>query len=116
MQNLTELERFEAMVARIHATPWGRDADITYHKDNRWMVFNTDIGKINYYMPNGKFQVRSHLFGVKSDDDFFDFIQCLCTTGLYMWSPNWSSRKDEQDPEFLAKVVHPFIERAKPTT
>lgn len=115
MQTQSELERFEAMVTRVHSTPWGRDADITYHKDHHWMVFKTDIGKINYYFTAGKFQVRSHLFQVKNDSDFFDFIQCLCTTGLYMWSPNWSSRKDEQDPEFLAKVVHPFIERAKRT-
>lgn len=108
-----KIEQFKVFAERINSFPWGVDANVQFHSDTSRVVIATDIGLITYYMTTGKIQVRSHIFKLPEGDAIFTFLDTLFTKGVYTERPIWSSRKVEQDPEFLAKVIHPFIERKK---
>lgn len=107
------IDQFKEFAEKVNSYPWGVDANMRFHSDTSRVIIVTDIGLITYYMTTGKIQVRSHIFTLPEGDAIFSFLDTLFTTGMYNCRPTWSSRKVEQDPEFLAKVSHPFIERKK---
>lgn len=106
-------QRFKMIVETVNSLPWGKLADMEYLKDQGFMKLKTDIGFVIYYLGSGKIQVKSHQFSCKGDAEFIKFMDHLVKTGDYLWHPVWSSRPSEQDKEWLKKVRHPFVERAK---
>lgn len=108
-----KVEMYRKFGEKLATYPWGVDADIHFHVKESRIVIVTDIGNITYYMTTFKLQVRSHLFTLGGPDEIYLFLDQLFTEGTYLITPNWSSKKVDQDPEFLAKVTHPFIKRKK---
>lgn len=107
------IEQFKEFAEKVHSYPWGKDSKIDFHSDTSRVVIHTDIGLITYYMTTGKLQIKSHIFNIPTSGAIYRFLDQLFTVGTYMIRPYWSSRKSEQDLNFLSKVKHPFVERKK---